>query len=94
MPSQTFRTIFSSIKRLYDAVNSMLPQPHLERLFKSLLTLFRRRLKQQISKLNISNDGGPQYGIVTSDISFFTNEMNSLNRLAGLLEDFVDVWER
>ena len=70
----------------------MLPPAHLERLFRSIFVLFKRRLKQQIGKLNIASDGGPQHGVVTAELSFFTGELLALKGFTGFQEDFSDVW--
>lgn len=94
IPSPAFKAIVTSVKRLYDAVSEMLPQAHLERLFKSLLILFKRRLKQQIAKLSIPHDGGPQHGVVVSEIAFFRNELHALKKLSSLSDILDDVWEK
>ena len=94
VPSQAFKAIVTSIKRLHDAVSDMLPQAHLERLFKSLLILFKRRLKQQIAKLSIPTDSGPQHGVVVSEIAFFRSELHSLKKLSSLSDILDDVWEK
>lgn len=42
---------------------------------------FKSRLKDQVSKLNIQNNGGPQHGIVMTEMMFYFETMKSLKVL-------------
>ncbi|OQV16780.1 Vacuolar protein sorting-associated protein 54 [Hypsibius exemplaris] len=94
VPSASFRASIASIKRLHDTVCEMLPAANSQRLFRSIFVLFKRRLKQQIGKLNIARDGGPQHDVVTGEIAFFTGELRSLKSFHRIDDNFSDVWER
>lgn len=42
---------------------------------------FKDRLRDQISKMNIVNNGGPQHGVVTSELTFYIETMKTLKVL-------------
>lgn len=58
---------------------------------------FKNRIRDQILKMNIQNDGGPQHGLVISEIIFYLQTMKMLKVLP---EKFVsdksmdDIWDR
>lgn len=42
---------------------------------------FKARLRDQLVKLNIQNNGGPQHGVVTTELTFYLETMRSLRVL-------------
>lgn len=42
---------------------------------------FKDRLREQLFKMNIVNDGGPRHGAVTSELTFYFETMKKLKVL-------------
>lgn len=42
---------------------------------------FKDRLREQVLKMNIVNNGGPQHGVVTSELTFYLDTMKNLKVL-------------
>lgn len=61
VPSQCFRTICSEIAKVHPIVCDILSQPSLVDLFTKIHEKFKKRLKDRLGELNISNDGGPKH---------------------------------
>lgn len=50
--------------KLHEAVSGVLPPNQIEELYKSIHNSFKSTLRDQLKKLNIVNNGGPQHGLV------------------------------
>lgn len=58
---------------------------------------FKTRLREHLLKMNIQNNGGPQHGVVTTEIIFYLETMKTLKVLPDkYLSDKAmdDIWLR
>lgn len=58
---------------------------------------FKTRIREQLVKMNIQNNGGPQHGVVTAEIVFYLQTMRTLKALPEkYLSDRAmdDIWMR
>lgn len=58
---------------------------------------FKTRIREQLVKMNIQNNGGPQHGVVTAEIVFYLETMRTLKALSEkYLSDRAmdDIWTR
>lgn len=97
VPSKTFRNISRHISKLHEAVSSVLPHDQVSYIYEIVHKNFKSALRNQLLKLNIQNNGGPQHGVVTTEITFYLQTLKSLNVLS---EDLLtnkymeDIWIR
>nr|XP_054758347.1 vacuolar protein sorting-associated protein 54-like [Lytechinus pictus] len=92
VPSSCFREICKRIKKLYEAIADLLPSEQVKVLFTRLNASFKTRLKDQLIHLNVHNDGGPKQGLVTSDLVFYTEFIQSLDGLGEIVDNMDDIW--
>lgn len=92
MPSSCFRTICKQISKMHEAVIDILPLNQMQDLFSKINTSFKGLLRQQLVKLDVTNNGGPQYGLVTSDVAFYSGTYKTLRGLEHLTNDMSDLW--
>ncbi|XP_064600313.1 vacuolar protein sorting-associated protein 54-like [Liolophura sinensis] len=93
MPSNCFRSISKQIARLHEAIVDLLPHKQIQDLFKKINKSFKSHLRLQLTRLGVNNNGGPQHGLVTADLAFFSGNYKTLKGLEELAHDFNDVWE-
>lgn len=58
---------------------------------------FKSRLRNQLSKMNIQNNGGPQHGVVTTEVIFYLETMKTLKVLPEKYfseKEMDDIWNR
>lgn len=56
---------------------------------------FKSQIREQILKRNIPNNGGPQHGVVTTELIFYLETMKNLKVLPEkylLDKDMDDIW--
>ncbi|XP_035680170.1 vacuolar protein sorting-associated protein 54-like isoform X2 [Branchiostoma floridae] len=94
MPSSTFRTICKQISKLHEAIVDLLPPEQIRVLFTRINVSFKSHLQQQLVRLNVTNDGGPQHGLVQSDVAFYSGHMQSLRDLTDVDLHMQDIWDR
>lgn len=94
MPSQCFRSVCKQLAKLHEALISVLPQQQVRDLFIRMNASFKRLLRQRLVVLGVTNDGGPQHGLVTSDLTFYAGSFATLQGLESLVERTDDVWSR
>nr|KAG5714456.1 hypothetical protein BaRGS_006902 [Batillaria attramentaria] len=92
MPSQCFRSVCKQLAKLHEALIGILPQHQVRELFVRMNTSFKRLLGQRLAVLGVTNDGGPQHGLVTSDLVFYAGSFATLQGLERLVENMDDVW--
>lgn len=83
--------------KLHEAVSGILPREEVQALYRTVNTSFKEKLRDQIIKMNIVNNGGPQHGVVTSELTFYLEALRSLKVLpADELNDawMSDIWTR
>ncbi|KAL3268453.1 hypothetical protein HHI36_007564 [Cryptolaemus montrouzieri] len=97
VPSKAFRNISRHIIKLHEAVSSVLPSDQVSYLYETVHKNFKSALRAQLMKLNIQNNGGPQHGLVTTEITFYLQTMLMLNTLPEdtLTNKYMeDIWQR
>ncbi|XP_033216435.1 vacuolar protein sorting-associated protein 54 [Belonocnema kinseyi] len=90
VPSQPFRTISKHLAKLHEAVSGILPPAEVQLLYRTVNTSFKEKLREQLVKMNIVNNGGPQHGVVTSELTFYIEALRNLKVLP--LEELNDTW--
>ncbi|XP_033126648.1 vacuolar protein sorting-associated protein 54-like [Anneissia japonica] len=93
VPSLTFREICKRIRKIHEAIVDILPPEQIKDLFVQMNTSFKTHLKKQLITLNVTNDGGPQHGLVTSELVFYT-ECVQLTSGLDKLDNMNDIWVR
>ncbi|XP_076464051.1 vacuolar protein sorting-associated protein 54-like isoform X2 [Babylonia areolata] len=94
MPSQCFRSVCKQLAKLHEALLGVLPQQQVRELFVRMNTSFKRLLRQRLVVLGVTNDGSPQHGLVTSDLTFYAGSFVTLQGLEDLVHNMDDVWVR
>ena len=97
VPSKSFRNISSYLIKLHEAVSGILPSVEVQILYRTVNTSFKEKLREQLVKMNIVNNGGPQHGVVTSELTFYLEALRKLKVLpANELDDnwMSDIWTR
>lgn len=81
VPSKQFRNISRHLTKLHEAVSSALPEEQVKDIYEIIHQNFKARLRDQLSKMNIANNGGPQHGVVTTELIFYIETMKTLKAL-------------
>lgn len=92
MPSQTMRSAVKQITKLHESLSSVLPETHVESIFRDVKRAFKTSLAHKLDRLGVSNDGGPQHGLVTSDLAFFKESLKNLMGLGDIGKSLDDLW--
>ncbi|XP_012253951.2 vacuolar protein sorting-associated protein 54 isoform X2 [Athalia rosae] len=90
VPSQPFKNISRHVVKLHEAVSSILPYSQIQTLYRSVNTTLKEKLREQLVKMNIVNNGGPQHGVVTSELTFYLEALKTLKVLPA--EELNDDW--
>ncbi|XP_071860151.1 VPS54 subunit of GARP complex scat [Bombus fervidus] len=97
VPSKSFRNISSYLMKLHEAVSGILPAVEVQTLYRTVNISFKEKLREQLVKMNIVNNGGPQHGVVTSELTFYLEALRKLKVLpTNELDDnwMSDIWTR
>ncbi|XP_067620743.1 vacuolar protein sorting-associated protein 54 isoform X2 [Eurosta solidaginis] len=81
IPSQTFRNISRHLVKLHEAIAPILPEQQIHIIYGIVHRNFKDKLREQLLKLNIINNGGPQHGVVTSELTFYMETLRTLKAL-------------
>lgn len=95
IPSQSFRTISRHFVKLHEAISTILPEPQIHSIYRTINKSFKDKLREQLIRNNIVNNGGPQHGVVISELTFYLETMRSLKALptSELTDDMMsDIW--
>lgn len=92
MPSQAMRGAVKQITKLHESVSLVLPEAQVEAIFRDIKRAFKESLAHKLDKLGVTNDGGPQYGLVTSDLAFFKESLKNLNGMGDVNRSLEDLW--
>ncbi|EDV24143.1 uncharacterized protein TRIADDRAFT_27025, partial [Trichoplax adhaerens] len=92
-PSQCFRGMIKQVAKLHDALSDLLPKEHVKDLFDEIMNCFISRLKVRLTNHEISDDGGSQHGLVTSELLFFVNSLQGFDGLSNINEKINNVWK-
>lgn len=66
-------------------------------LYKIIHKNFKSRLRDQLTRMNIQNNGEPKHGIVTSELTFYLETMRTLKVLPEKYisdKSMEDIWQR
>lgn len=88
---------YRHLVKLHEAVSGILPNDEVQALYRTVNTSFKEKLREQLVKMNIVNNGGPQHGVVTSELTFYVETLRNLKILPAdeLSNDCLDdVWTR
>ncbi|OCT79700.1 hypothetical protein XELAEV_18026507mg [Xenopus laevis] len=94
VPSTCFRTICKQMGKMHEAIYDLLPEEQTQALFLKINSSYIFHLKRQLCHLNVSNDGGPQHGLVAADIAFYTENVQALKGLKDLDLSLAEIWEQ
>ncbi|XP_037078466.1 vacuolar protein sorting-associated protein 54-like [Pollicipes pollicipes] len=79
VPSQQFRAVCRAVSKLHEATSGVLAPEHSRRLFARMNGAFVESLRRCVDRLAIKRDGGPQHGLVTSELIFYQEHLKTLN---------------
>lgn len=78
VPSQSFRNICRQFVKLHEAIAPILPESQINTIYRQVHKNFKDKLREQLLKYNIINNGGPQQAIVTQDLMFYSETLKKL----------------
>ncbi|XP_060640490.2 vacuolar protein sorting-associated protein 54 [Anolis sagrei] len=94
VPSTCFRNICKQMAKMHEAIYDLLPEEQTQMLFLRINASYKLHLKRQLAHLNVVNDGGPQNGLVTADVAFYTGNLQALKGLQTLDLNMAEIWEQ
>ncbi|KAK2182244.1 hypothetical protein NP493_359g01052 [Ridgeia piscesae] len=94
VPSVCFRSLCRQLHKLHEAIVDLLPVSQVLELFERVHASFKLRLRSQLIKLGVTNDGGPQHGLVVADVTFYVSNLKSLSGLGSLDDAMDDIWDK
>ncbi|KAG8231894.1 hypothetical protein J437_LFUL011727 [Ladona fulva] len=97
VPSAAFRAISRDLNKLNEAISDVMPALQVQGLYRGINSAFKGKLKEKLAKMNIVNDGSPQHGVVTTELTFYLETLKTLKVLP--LEElgdkiFEDIWSQ
>lgn len=81
VPSQPFRNISRHFVKLHEAIAPILPEHQVQSIYRTVHKTFKDKLRELLLRNNIVNNGGPQHGTVTSELTFYMETLRTLNAL-------------
>uniref|UniRef100_A0A3Q2D519 Vacuolar protein sorting-associated protein 54 n=1 Tax=Cyprinodon variegatus TaxID=28743 RepID=A0A3Q2D519_CYPVA len=66
----------------------------MDSLFEKFLSKVTASIVRQLARLGVSNDGGPQHGLVVVDVAFYTENIQALKSLERLDLNMAEIWEQ
>lgn len=95
VPSQSFRNISRHFIKLHEALSPILPEQQIHQMYRVVHKNFKDKLRELLIKYNIVNNGGPQHGMVISEVTFYMETLRTLKAMpVEELEDDTlnDIW--
>lgn len=95
VPSQPFRSISRHFVKLHEAIAPILPERQVHSVYRTVHVNFKDKLREQLLRHNIVNNGGPQHGVVTAELTFYLETLRTLKAMpAEELGDqqMEDIW--
>lgn len=95
VPSQPFRSISRHFVKLHEAIAPILPERQVHSVYRTVNVNFKDKLREQLLRHNIVNNGGPQHGVVTAELTFYLETLRTLKAMpAEELRDeqMEDIW--
>lgn len=81
IPSQSFRNISRHFVKLHEAIAQVLPSEQIHGVFRTVHKNFKDKLREQLLRNNIINNGTPQHGTVISELTFYLETLRTLKAL-------------
>ncbi|XP_055545637.1 vacuolar protein sorting-associated protein 54 [Wyeomyia smithii] len=81
VPSQPFRNISRQFVKLHEAIAPILPDKQIATIYRVVHKNFKDKLREQLLRNNITNNGGPQHGTVVSELTFYMETLRTLKVL-------------
>ncbi|KAI9564421.1 hypothetical protein GHT06_008160 [Daphnia sinensis] len=81
VPSVAFRAISKQMAKLHEAINPIWPSHDVQNFYSKFNVSLKKSLQHHIAKHGVQNNGGPQHGLVTSELIFYVSSLKSLNVL-------------
>ncbi|XP_023236700.1 vacuolar protein sorting-associated protein 54-like [Centruroides sculpturatus] len=92
VPSSCFRSISKQLTKFHEAVSDLLPLEFLQDLFTQIHADFKTKLRTHLAQLHVNNDGGPQHGLVTQELTFYMESLKLLNVMQHGNINMDDLW--
>uniref|UniRef100_A0A182K0X0 Vacuolar protein sorting-associated protein 54 n=1 Tax=Anopheles christyi TaxID=43041 RepID=A0A182K0X0_9DIPT len=95
VPSQPFRNISRQFVKLHEAIAPILPEKQVHAIYRTVQRNFKDKLREQLLRNNITNNGGPQHGVVVSELTFYMETLRTLRAMPveELHDDTMDdIW--
>lgn len=95
IPSQSFRNISRHFVKLHEAIAQVLPAEQIHGVFRIVHRNFKDKLREQLLRNNIVNNGTPQHGTVISELTFYLETLRTLKAMpVGEISDetMEDIW--
>lgn len=95
IPSQAFRNISRQFVKLHEAIAPILPESQIFTIYRTVHKNFKDKLRERLLQHNITNNGGPQHGVVISELTFYLETLQTLKAMPAseLTEDSLnDIW--
>lgn len=95
IPSQSFRNISRHFVKLHEAIAQVLPAEQIHGVFRTVHKNFKDKLREQLLRNNIVNNGTPQHGTVISELTFYLETLRTLKSMppAELSDETMDdIW--
>lgn len=81
IPSQSFRNISRHFVKLHEAIAQVLPAEQIHGIFRIVHKNFKDKLREQLLRNNIINNGTPQHGTVISELTFYLETLRTLKAM-------------
>lgn len=81
IPSQSFRNISRHLVKLHEAISQVLPADQIFGVFRIVHKNFKDKLREQLLRNNIINNGTPQHGTVISELTFYLETLRTLKAM-------------
>lgn len=81
VPSQSFRNISRQFVKLHEAIAPILPEKQVATIYRVVHKNFKDKLREQLLRNNITNNGGPQHGTVVSELTFYMETLRTLKAM-------------
>lgn len=92
VPSQQIKSMVEQLKILYKLLSPLLPDVQLCMLFERLNSIIKCCISKKINLLGISNNGGPQHGLVNADLAHYATNINKLGVIKTVDLQLNTVW--
>ncbi|XP_054263192.1 vacuolar protein sorting-associated protein 54-like isoform X2 [Macrosteles quadrilineatus] len=96
VPSKSFQNICKRLMKLHEAIANILPENQTQDLYRTINCAFKDTLRDQLARMNIVNNGGPQHGLVTQELTFYLEDLKRIKVLPEeelCIEAMSDIWQ-